>query len=275
VKLASSVIFSVIVLSSSVMYAQEQKRAGFGERLFDIFAGGVYLGGQEASPDVQEYVRAMLKEAHVPYADSVRIRRLAKRKLLQIIPGVSLIKFFLSIPGLFLYREYQKVTSCDVLFLPKYIYVNESFFRKLPENQRRFLVGREIMHLKYRLNVWQDVMFILVLLISKLFELNKSVAQPVDSAEVSVPTQVPTWLKWFVLRVNIKKLLEISSDFIAARKFNTAQGGIDFINHHFIDDEQEPKVNRYLRGILNFFFGAHPLPEFRRNLLERAYEQVS
>ena len=198
----SAAVLSFSLLLTSGIYAQKETsiKLGFRDFLFDFWIGEE-IGGKEASPDIEQYIRKMCKDAHLSNADTIRIRR--------ITPYQSF--------GKLLSLGNDKSHLYDFLLFPKYIYIDENYLKTLPKEQQRFLIGCEIMRLKYK----HDLLFWLA-----------QVAHGFTHKKIGEPA-FPLAL---ILNSIIAKALEVHADYSTAAQFDVLDGGINLMNR-FIEDE--------------------------------------
>lgn len=100
----------------------------FREVLLDLFSPRQFCGIHDASPEVTDEIKTILRSIHVEDVDSIHIKRL-------------------SIIGRRIYGEKNAFVWTYPGF-PRFLYISEDWFKTLSPEEKRFIIGHEGMHLK-------------------------------------------------------------------------------------------------------------------------------
>ena len=225
-----------------------QKNTPVRDFIFDCFHG--CKGTQDASPDVMDFVINIMKELHIPI-DSIRIIRMSKAEIHAL--GQSY--------GGFRKLGHFAADSVGILAFPKYIFINEDWFHGLPEGQKRFLVGREIMRITNyhgaKKFIWQWI--IALPLFASIGAGAGYILSDGEIPVIGIGAGIGLLFNRFIFPTVLRKHYTYAADKDAARNLQCAQDGAEFCyNVQVAEDDANRELPQWL--ILRFFRSLGRIP---------------
>lgn len=88
-----------------------------------------FYGDKDVCPEIDAYIRAILTDLKFENVNEIRIKKLSK---------------------IAMYNGMGEKNACAITLwgMPRYIYINEDWFKTLSEEKKQFLIRHEAMHLK-------------------------------------------------------------------------------------------------------------------------------
>lgn len=217
-------------------------------------------GTGKLSAQKEAYIRSIIQELGM--SKNIDIRKMNKRAVTTL--GVD--NAFVTAP-----------------LIKEYLFVSEDFFDNLTESERRFLIGHELMHLYHKHNHLQKILIgaCFVSLVPVLAGIDKldqwmatmttterrdyhTISNEEDIMKLRLCAPLCILTVWSLATKAasgcISQIFERQADISAARKLNTAQGGIDLFkrsNAKNIGKIRVPSI-----------FSSHPTPNERITALE-------
>ena len=163
---------------------------------------------------------------------------------------------------------YGRKNACALF--DRYLFVGESFFKELSEEEKRFLIGHELAHLMRNHALTRSVMLFSLLCISGI--ISTALALKLQSTyRLSRTPSIITGILAFAFfnrigsigNMMLSRHQEKEADFISVSHLQTAQGGITFLTKASAHNPYD--YSKWLTRLLV----SHPSPEERIQLLER------
>lgn len=201
-------------------------------------------GTEPLEPEHEAFIRGIIQELGIT-------KKIIIRKMSRL--GIAL---------------YRRKNACALF--DRYLFVGESFFKELSEEEKRFLIGHELAHLMRNHILIRSVVFFSLLFISGI--ISAALALKLQSTyRLSRTTSIITGILAFAFfnRIgNIGNMMlsrhqEKEADFISVSRLQSSQGGITFLTKASAHDPYD--YSKWSTRLL----ASHPSPQERIQLLER------
>ena len=246
-RLALCVLFSINQLNG-VDNNQSQKATKWYEDVFD-FLGTEQLGYTDASPEIETFVRNLQKELGME-SYRIRIKRMSFHAEKRVLG-----------------KRNAAVHSFSNLMT-----IGEKWFKTLTEQEKRALIGHELMHLKQHhlrkqliLNVSTTAFFIF--LASKISQKANSKPTPSDFTKLYSTLALMSIPKnWYSRRC------EREADILAAQQLKCAPGGVQLFKR-FLNEAADPQSRFAFKRFFANLFASHPSCEERIKYLQELADE--
>lgn len=206
------------------------------------------FGNKEPRPALKKFIQSILQELGIPL-DKVIIRRMNR---------YAISKF----------GKQNAFVLGDINFTKVHMFISEEWFDTLSTQEKRFIIGHEAMHIKYRHTIKHIILLLVPLGLYHLYDfLYRNQASWLKHER----TKLGIYLGSLLLSSLGSRYMEANADYYSALELNCVDGGIRYFKNRLNAKSNEanlPFLIKLLSWLGYFFIQTHPSDAYRLEQLE-------